>query len=298
MAAFVASGLLLGRHACAQTPDDARAAAIREVVQRNLHYSVHCFCQAYTDETLAAARKNATVADVRALILLLKDPPGPVTFAAHDLLIDYADESLPLLKAAHLSRDDKLSAAALYVIVGIEAKRGADTGKLIEELSQSRERTVDEALARPSPNVITLIERSVEKTSPECRRRLDYGSFWLDWQCGASSLRIGVTEFSSAEAASRRMMRAARGRARIEPLEGVGQEASVAEWRESSATGWHGGSFLALRRDTFVMTLETTIMAAGMGADEPPLVQTRVRAIAKDLDAGLVRAPLDPSQSR
>jgi hypothetical protein len=83
---------------------------------------------------------------------------------------------------------------------------------------------VDEALPRSNPAVVALIEKSVETTSPECRRRVIRDAFWLDWECGASTIRIGVTEFVSAEAASRRLKRAMQGRGAIVPLSGVGQE--------------------------------------------------------------------------
>lgn len=239
-----------------------------------------------------------TSADVPALMLLLKDTPGPTTFTARDLLIDFADVSLAPLNAAYMSRDDQLSAAALDVILAIEERRGIDSGKSIREHSEARARAVDEALPRSNPAVIALIEKSVATASPECRRRAIRDAFWMDWECGASTIRIGVTEFSSAEAASRRLKRALQGRGMIVPLSGVGQESGVADWKEQRAKEWRGGAFLAFRKDTFVVTAETTIMAGGMGADEPPLVQARIRGIAKDLDVGLAQRPFDSSQSR
>lgn len=277
---------------------EARAAAIRGLIERNRHYSLHCLCMAYTDETLTAVRKKVTPSDVPALILLLKDPMGPVTHAARDLLVEYADVSEPLLKAAHMSRDDQLSVAAFDVLLEIERKRGGDTQKMIQEGFDARAREIDEALPRSNPAVVALIEKSVATTSPECRRRAIRDAFWMDWECGASTIRIGVTEFTSAEAASRRLKRAMRGRGAIVPLSDVGQESGVADWKEQRVKEWHGGAFLAFRRDTFVVTAETTIMAGGMGADEPALVQARIRDIAKDLDVGLAQRPFDPSQSR
>lgn len=285
---------LISSPASSQPTPEARAAAIRKLIDRNRQYSLHCLCWAYTDETRVAVRKKVTPSDVPALILLLKDPMGPVTFAARDLLVDFAGVSEPLLKAAHMSRDDQLSVAAFDVLLEIGRKRGGDAEKMIQEGSNARARVVDEALPRPSPAVVALIEKSVETTSPECRRRTIYDTFWMDWECGASTVRIGVTEFASAEAASRRLKRATQGRGPIVPLAGVGQESGVADWKEQRAKEWRGGAFLAFRRDTFVVTAETTIMSGGMGAEEPALVQARIRGIAKGVDTGLVQNPPKP----
>jgi hypothetical protein len=58
---------LVSPPASSQPTPEARAAAIRRFVERNRHYSLHCLCWAYTDETLKAVRKKRVLTRERAL---------------------------------------------------------------------------------------------------------------------------------------------------------------------------------------------------------------------------------------
>ena len=144
--------------------------------------------------------------------------------------------------------------------------------------------------------MVNLIETNVARA--ECQRRVNHTGFWMDWDCGATTLRIGVTEFVSAEAASRMMARVTRGRSKIVPLAGVGQESGVSNWKEQRAKEWLGGAFLAFRRDTFVVTAETRIMAGGMGQDEPERAQQLAQLVAKEIDAALALRAIDSRRPR
>ena len=268
-----------------------RAEAIRNLVLRNLHHDVKCQCKAYTPKSLDALRKETTSGDVRALMLLLVDPPsaGPFAVPARDLLAEYGDESLPLVKEASMSRDESTSAAALAVVFQIEARRGGDARRTVRELADARAREIGEALPRANAAALELVRNSVSKAAPECQSRSDSPDPWMDWTCGAGDLRAGVAEFASADAASRYLSRTRLTWGVASPFVGVGEESGVSDWKEPKAGAWTGGSFVAVRRGVFVVTFEARAIAEGLASGEVDRAPARTRAVARELDAALAR---------
>jgi len=81
----------------------SRETIIRNTIKRNLHFSIHCWCNAVTDKTVPAIRKSVSENDIPTLVNLLGDRDLGVVAGASAVLVDFGDAALPALRQAESS---------------------------------------------------------------------------------------------------------------------------------------------------------------------------------------------------
>lgn len=106
-----------------------RRQAIRQTIEHNLHFNVHCWCRGPDERTIRAVMGMVSDADIAVLIDLLADSSIPVRKAAQDTLEELALRYLDVIRPS-LTDDDLKRRADLETmrVPALDALRQARAG--------------------------------------------------------------------------------------------------------------------------------------------------------------------------
>src|SRR5215469_2814472 len=84
---------------CGPSPAvSGRKAEIRNIIAKNLHFHIHCWCMAPDDRTVAAVLAVAKDNDIAVLAELLSDPNDSIALGAQGTLIAIAADDLAKIR--------------------------------------------------------------------------------------------------------------------------------------------------------------------------------------------------------
>jgi hypothetical protein len=93
-----------------------RQSQLRSLIKQNLHFNLHCFCVAVTNETVPEIMKEISDKDIPVLVELLGDKDIGVYVGAQAVLEKYGDAAVPALTEAAKTGASEMRFRAGYAI--------------------------------------------------------------------------------------------------------------------------------------------------------------------------------------
>lgn len=93
-----------------------RESQVRNVIKQNLHFDLHCRCEAVTNATVPGILKEISEKDIPVLISLLGDKDIGVYVGAKAVLEKFSDAAIPALTVTAKAGDPELRGRAAETI--------------------------------------------------------------------------------------------------------------------------------------------------------------------------------------